>query len=157
MSSATSMSFWKRIEAWFDRFFRLTTPLDPKEVDGILLEDRILYSATPLALLDGGENVPPESSFTPEMIEEAIALFDQINQMNQLTWVDNQADSESTSGESQDHDESLPAESSSPSEPTRRELVLIQAGLLSSEDVLASLEGDAGGGEVNTMFSSSIG
>ncbi|MFN7873794.1 MAG: hypothetical protein ACK5PB_00655, partial [Pirellula sp.] len=52
---APSISIWKRIESWFDRFFRLTTPLDPNEVDGVLLEDRILYSATPLAFLDGGE------------------------------------------------------------------------------------------------------
>ncbi|MFN7877765.1 MAG: hypothetical protein ACK5PB_20770, partial [Pirellula sp.] len=53
--TGTAISFWKRIESWFDRFFRLTTPLDPNEVDGVLLEDRILYSATPLAFLDGGE------------------------------------------------------------------------------------------------------
>ncbi|MFN7877671.1 MAG: DUF4347 domain-containing protein, partial [Pirellula sp.] len=134
---------------WFDRFFRLTTPLDPNEVDGVLLEDRILYSATPLAFLDGGENVPPESSFTPEMIEEAIALFDQINQTNQLAWGNDQAESESGSQEQQDDEESLRADGSPSNEFTRRELVLIQSGLLASEDVLASLGERAGSEEID--------
>ncbi|MCU0710864.1 MAG: DUF4347 domain-containing protein [Pirellula sp.] len=82
--ASASIPFWKRIEAWLDRLFRLTPPLDPNEVDGILLEDRILYSATPMAILDGGENAPPQSSFTPEMIEEAIAFFEQINQASRV-------------------------------------------------------------------------
>ena len=74
-------SFLHRIEALFDRLFRLTPPLDPKEVDGILLEDRILYSATPLVMIEGEQGVPAESSFTPEMIEEALAFF------NCLIWL----------------------------------------------------------------------
>ncbi|MFN7844538.1 MAG: hypothetical protein ACK5YR_20065 [Pirellula sp.] len=73
--------FLQRIEALFDRFFRLTPPLDPKEVDGILWEDRIHYSATPLVMIEGEQGVPAESSFTPEMIEEALAFF------NCLIWL----------------------------------------------------------------------
>jgi len=108
-----------------------------------LLEERILYSATPLALLDGGENVPPESGFTPEMIERAMALFDQLSEMNQDAWGDHQAEGEGRSEERKDREESLQEASTLTNEPTRRELVLIQGGMMSSEDVIASLEGFA--------------
>lgn len=41
------------------------------------------------------------------MIEEAMAIFDQMSEANQQAWGDNQVDSESSSVELQDHEESL--------------------------------------------------
>ncbi|XZE33950.1 cadherin domain-containing protein [Pirellulaceae bacterium SH501] len=44
-----------RIDKWIEAFFRLTPPLAPDEVDAIRLEDRILYSATPLPIPQEGD------------------------------------------------------------------------------------------------------
>ncbi|MCU0718932.1 MAG: DUF4347 domain-containing protein, partial [Pirellula sp.] len=73
---AFDSSVWAKISVWLDRLFRLSTPLAPGEVDAIQLEDRILYSATPLAILDGGTETPPNADFSAEMIEQAKAFFD---------------------------------------------------------------------------------
>ncbi len=53
-----AISAWNRLGQWMDAFFSLTPPLSPDEVDAIRLEDRILYSATPLPIpqqAEGGE------------------------------------------------------------------------------------------------------
>ena len=78
-----------------------------------------------------------------------MALFDQINDMNQSAWGGDQDGSESSNQEQQDDEESLQGDATASNELIRRELVLIQGGLLSSEDVLASLAGDTGGGGVD--------
>ncbi|MFO0385033.1 MAG: DUF4347 domain-containing protein, partial [Pirellula sp.] len=139
-------SFLHRIEALFDRLFRLTPPLDPKEVDGILLEDRILYSATPLVMIEGEQGVPAESSFTPEMIEEAIAFF---GQANELAWVENGGDSLSTNEEPQGQEGSHRDNTLTQDERTRRELIPNQEGGVSTYDVLGSLEAIEGNTEVD--------
>ncbi|MCU0714203.1 MAG: hypothetical protein MUC43_19270, partial [Pirellula sp.] len=146
LDASSAVPFWKRIEGWLDRLFRLTPPLDPNEVDGILLEDRILYSATPMAILDGGENAPPESSFTPEMIEEAIAFFEQINQISRV----DEPSSILPESEDSSQEELTYSERSNLEEgPTSHEIVLVQSDSFSTRDVLSYLEGIDGSDDID--------
>ncbi|MCU0716763.1 MAG: DUF4347 domain-containing protein, partial [Pirellula sp.] len=69
-----------RIDKWMEAFFRLTPPLGPDDVDAIRLEDRILYSATPLPIPqegDGAANAGGEYMDT-QSYEDLLAEIEEI-------------------------------------------------------------------------------
>ncbi|XZE19693.1 VCBS domain-containing protein [Pirellulaceae bacterium SH449] len=134
-AQSISDTYWKKIETWIDNFLRLEPIPNPNEVDAILLEDRILYSATPMAMLDGAEIEPVDSGVSPELIEAAQAYFDQYVEQECCDDISlEEFPSDSISG---DVEESTTQASSGTS---RRELILIQGDLFSSTDILASFE-----------------
>ncbi|XZE45558.1 cadherin domain-containing protein [Pirellulaceae bacterium SH467] len=95
------------IDKWIESFFRLTPPLAPDAVDAIRLEDRILYSATPLPVPQEGEGeVSGGSEYLDAQSYEQ--LLAEIEEITNSVFLKEQANADATD---------LEADPNQPSEP----------------------------------------
>ncbi|AMV32103.1 Cadherin domain protein [Pirellula sp. SH-Sr6A] len=149
------------IDKWIESFFRLTPPLAPDEVDAIRLEDRILYSATPLPVpqeaegdVSGGSEYLDAQSYEQllaeieeitnsvflkeQASEESIELPSDPDQTPEplLLSREDQAESESSD------DAPAVSQTSDTAAPTsgRQEIVFVQEGLYDLDVLLDDLQ-----------------
>ncbi|MEQ1829122.1 MAG: DUF4347 domain-containing protein, partial [Pirellula sp.] len=133
----------KSLNRFLDRHFTLELPRNPDDVDGVLLEDRILYSATPLGIFDPGVEVSGETEgipqgYTPEGFESLLidfknAIAEMGSQESAQSGIEDLAGTSVT--------EKAPAGMLT-LESVRHELVFVQEGTADVDALLADLSKD---------------
>lgn len=140
-----SDQFWDWV---WNSLLSLDPPKDPNEVDAVLLEDRILYSATPFPFVgDGSAGEVPQDGvpqgFTPEAWEGVLASLEQFayeHGYGQPPAGQTTSDADSVGLIGSVGSALGFTDDGSETEKPRREIVLIQEGLDNVESLLQDLQ-----------------